>query len=140
MQYMVVGIFGAYGAAEDAVQDLEHVGIVGQQVELITDIDQDVRTQDTAGEPSTKPPEQSRSRIARIFGSAAKPDVRDESGEMPNYIGEQEFYANHVKQGGVVMVVRTATEQSAKQAADILGSRGARNPGQKSGPTIRRTA
>ena len=57
MQYMVAGIFGTYGDAEAAVQDLELAGIVGEQVEVISDIDEDARTADTPGEPSTKPHE-----------------------------------------------------------------------------------
>jgi len=144
MQYMVVGILGRYGDAERAVLDLERVGIVGEQVEVITDIDEDVRTANTPGERSTKPPSEShRSRLARLFGTGdtlEKTDVRDESGEMPNYIGEQEFYANHVKAGGVVMVVRTSTEGSAKQAAAILEDHGARTPGQKYRPVVRRAS
>ena len=40
VQYMVVGLFGNYGDAEAAVRDLEMAGIVGEQVEVITDIDQ----------------------------------------------------------------------------------------------------
>jgi hypothetical protein len=141
MQYMVVGILRAYGDAQAAVQDLEQAGIGGEQVEVITDIDEDVRTADMPGEPSTRPPETRKGWIARLFGPGGafeKPDVRDESGEMPNYIGEQEFYANHVKQGGVVMIVRTSAEQSAGRAAAILQDHGARTPGHKSAPTIRR--
>jgi hypothetical protein len=137
---MVVGIFPNYGAAESTVQDLEHAGIVGEQVELITDIDEDVRTANTPGERTTKPPESHQGKLARLFAHLHKPgpDVRDESGDMPNYIGEQEFYASHVKEGGAVMVVRVGTEQTANQAAAILKSHGARNPGQKSGPAVQR--
>jgi hypothetical protein len=57
---------------------------------------------------------------------------------QPDYIGEQEFYASHVKQGGAVVIVRATTEQAANQAAAILQERGARNPGSKDGPAIRR--
>ncbi len=140
MPFMVVGIFRTYGAAESTVQDLEHAGIVGEQVELITDIDEDIRTANTPGERATRPPESHRDKLARLFAHLHKPgpDVRDESGDMPNYIGEQEFYASHVKEGGAVMVVRVGTEQTANQAAAILKSHGARNPGQKSGPAVRR--
>lgn len=137
-QYMVVGVFPRYGVAERTMQDLEQAGIVGEQVETITDIDEDARTENTPGEPSTKPPESSRSKLARLFGAGPKPDVRDEAGEMPNYIGEQEFYANHVKDGGTILVIRTPTEQAANAAAAILQDHGARTPGQKSAPTVRR--
>jgi hypothetical protein len=140
MPFIVVGIFSTYGAAEATVQDLEHAGIVGEQVELITDIDEDVRTANMPGERSAKPSESYQGNLARLFAHLHKPgpDVRDESGDMPNYIGEQELYANHVKEGGAVIVVHVGTEQTANQAAGILKSHGARNPGQKSGPTVRR--
>ena len=55
MQYIVVGILGSYTDAEAAVSDLELAGIVGEQVEVISDIDQDARTANTPGEPSTVP-------------------------------------------------------------------------------------
>jgi hypothetical protein len=112
---------------------------MGGQVEVINDIDEDARTADTPGEPSTKPPAAKGNWIARLFGAGgplAKPEVRALSGEQPNYIGDQEFYATHVKQGGAVMIVRTSTEESASRAAAILRDHGARTPG-KDGPTVR---
>jgi hypothetical protein len=136
-QYMVVGILKNYGAAESAVADLEHAGIVGNQVEVITDIDEDERTANTPGERSTVPHESSHGRLAKLFG-ATNEDVRDESGQMPDYIFRQEFYANHVKAGGAVMVVRTSTEQSANQAAGILETHGARSLGEKHKPVVRK--
>jgi hypothetical protein len=140
MQYVIVGIFKTYADAEAAVRDLELAGIVGEQVEVISDIDEDVRTANTPGEPSTKPQEPHHSRIARLFGAGgplASREVRDISGEQPDYIGEQEFYANHVKQGGAVMIVRPSSEPLANRAAEILHQNGARTPGQKDGPAIR---
>ncbi len=141
MQYVIVGILDSYADAEAAIQDLESAGIVGEQVEVISDIDEDARTANTPGEPSTKPHASQHNWIARLFGAGGplvKPEVRDLSGEQPNYIGDQEFYANHVKQGGAVMIVRTSTEQSASRAAAILRDHGARTPGSKDGPTFRR--
>jgi hypothetical protein len=142
MQYMVVGIFGTYGDAEAAVRDLDLAGIVGEQVEVISDLDQDARTANTPGEPSTKPHEPHHSRLARLFGAGGpleKPEVTAISGEQPNYIGEQEFYASHLKQGGALLIVRTSTEPPATRAAGILHDHGARTPGHKDGPTVRRT-
>lgn len=141
MQYVIVGILDSYADAEAAVQDLELAGIVGEQVEVISDIDEDARTANTPGEPSTQSPASQHNWIARLFGAGgplAKPEVRDLSGEQPNYIGDQEFYANHVKQGGAVMIVRTSTEQSASRTAAILRDHGARTPGSKDGLTFRR--
>jgi hypothetical protein len=141
MQYAIVGILDSYADAEAAVRDLELAGIVGEQVEVITDIDEDARTANTPGEPSTKPEEPHHNWLARLFGPGApfeKHEARDESGEQPNYIGEQQFYANHIKQGGAVIFVRTTSEQPANRAAAILRDHGARTPGQKDGPVIRR--
>lgn len=141
MGYMVVGFFDRYGDAEAAVTDLEQAGIVGEQVEVISDIDEDVRTADTPNERSTKPQDHHRSRIAKLFGAGGpleNREVRDTSGEQPDYIGEQEFYATHVKQGGAVMVVRTSAEGVANRAAAILGDHGARTPGSKDAPIARR--
>jgi hypothetical protein len=141
MQYMVVGMFGSYADAEAAVADLELAGIVGEQVEVISDIDEDVRTADMKGEPSTKPRESHHGRIARLFGAGGpmkRPEVRDVPGEQPDYIGEQEFYANHLKQGGAVMIVRTPAVQAADRAAAILQDHSAHTPGSKDGPVVRR--
>ena len=109
MKFIVVGIFGSYTEAEAAVLDLDLRGIGGNQVEMISDIDEDARTANTPG-------------------------------EQPNYIGEQEFYANHVKQGGAILIVRTEAEQNANEAAAILREHGARTPGRKDGPAVRRVA
>jgi hypothetical protein len=141
MQYVIVGILASYGDAEAAVQDLELAGIMGEQVEVISDIDEDVRTANTPGEPSTKSGEPGHNWISRLFGAGGpfeKREVSDLSGNQPNYIGDQEFYANHIKQGGAVIIVRVSAEQPANRAASILHDHGARTPGQKDGPAIRR--
>jgi hypothetical protein len=92
MKYIVVGILASCADAEAAVADLERVGIVGEQVEVFSDIDKDVRTANTPGEASTKPRLSARSRIAHLFGAGGpleEPEVRALDGEMPNYIGRQ---------------------------------------------------
>ena len=141
MQYSIVGILDSYGDAEDAVADLELAGIDGQQVEVISDIDGDARTANTPDEASTTPKAPHRNWIERLFGAGGaleNSEVRDLSGEQPNYIGNQEFYATHVKQGGAIIIVRTSAEQPAERALAILRDHGARTPGQKDGPAIRR--
>jgi len=141
MEFIVVGILDGYREAEEAVQDLELAGIVGGQVEVISDVDEDARTADTPGEPSTRPHEAHHSRLARLFGAGGalnKPEVRDLSGEQPNYIGDQEYYATHVKEGAAVMIVRAASEPIANRAAAILHNHGARTPGHKDAPVVRR--
>jgi hypothetical protein len=141
MKYAIVGILDSYADAEAAVRDLELAGIVGEQVEVITDIDQDARTANTPGEPSTKPEEPPHNWLSRLFGPGGpfeKREASDLSGDQPNYIGDQQFYANHIKQGGAVIFVRTTEELPANRAAAILRDHGARTPGQKDGPAIRR--
>ncbi len=141
MQFVIFGIFDAYGDAEATVQDLELAGIEGEQVEVISDPDEDTRTVNTAGEPSTQFRESHPSWIARLFGAGGpfgRREVRDLPGEQPDYIGDQEFYANHLKQGGAVIIVRTPTEQLANRAAAILHNHGARTSDRKEGPTVRR--
>lgn len=140
-QYVMVGIFKSYGDAEAAVRDLELAGIFGGQVEVISDIDEDARTANTEGEPSTKLREPVHSRIAKLFGAGgefAKPEVRDVPGEQPNYIGDQGFYANHIRQGGAVIIVRPYGQQLTDRAAAILQQHGARTPGSKYPPFAQR--
>jgi hypothetical protein len=140
MRYVIVGILAGYDDAEAAVHDLELAGIEGGQVEVISDIDEDARTANTPGEPSTRTNQPRHNWLARLFGAGGpfeKPEARDLSGEQPNYIGEQEFYANHIKQGGAVIIVTTSEEQAANRAAAILHDHGARTPGRKDGPAIR---
>jgi hypothetical protein len=71
-------------------------------------------------------------------GALAKREVRDDSGTQPDYIGEQQLYASHIKQGGAVIIVRTPAEQAANRGAAILHAHGARTLGSKDGPAIRR--
>jgi hypothetical protein len=141
MRYVVVGILDSYRDAEEAVQDLEVAGIVGEQVELISDIDDDARTANTPGEPSTKPAQPGHNWLTRLFGPGGpfeKREVSDLSGDQPNFIGDQEFYANHIKHGGAVMIVRATAQPVADRAAAILRDHGARTPSSKDGPTVQR--
>jgi hypothetical protein len=141
MKYVIVGILDSYGDAEAAVQDLEVAGIAGGQVEVISDIDEDARTANTPGEAATKSGEPQQGWMARLFGAGGaleKREVRDVSGAQPDYIGEQEFYASHIKQGGAVVIVRVTAEQAANRAAGILQEHGGRTPGSKDGPVVRR--
>jgi hypothetical protein len=106
MKETVVGVFESYRQAEETVSDLELVGIMGEQVELISDADEDSRT-------------------VRPTDHPAEEGVRDVPGQMPEYIGEQEFYATHVRQGRSVLVVRLSNHDRAEQASTIMRDRGA---------------
>jgi hypothetical protein len=132
MPLTVIGLFAKYGQAEAAVAGLEHAGIVGQEVEMISDTDRDGR----AGELGMKPHETLSDRIARVFGKSAEHDAKkvyDDSGDMPSYIGEQEFYATHVRAEGAILVVRVPTEKLRSVAEEVLTRHGSKkrdgNPG-----------
>jgi len=71
MQYAIVAILNSYADAEAAVRDLELAGIVGEQVEVITDIAADARTANTPGEPSTKQQEPHHNWLAACSAPAA---------------------------------------------------------------------
>jgi hypothetical protein len=136
MHTTVIGVFHSYGQAEAAVRDLELSGIVGEQVELISDTGRDA----TAESLGAKPPETFRDRIARAFGHPAKPDTRavhDTSGDMPDYIGKQEFYATNVRDEGAVLVVRVPNHDLAGVAEAILKKNGSVTREGKDGVTRR---
>jgi hypothetical protein len=125
MQENVVGVFESYRSAAAAVRDLELVGIVGEQVELISDADEDVRTIRPKDDPAAEV-------------------VRDVPGQMPDYIGEQEFYATHVRQGRAVLVVRPSNHEAAEQASTIIRDHGAEilgshRPGEQPGSEASRS-
>ena len=139
-EYVVVGLFSNYRASEETIQDLELAGITGGEVQVIRDIDDDARVADLPGEPSTKPAKPHPDWLARLFGrgGAIEPVVTADSGTQPDYIGDQVFYATHVQNGGVILVIRTPNEAVANRGAGILHEHGARTPGQKDGPEVRR--
>jgi hypothetical protein len=125
MPITIVGLFSKYEQAETAVLELEQAGIVGEQVEMISDPDRDLR----AEELGMKPHESLSDRIARVFGKSAAHDsekVYDDPGDMPSYIGEQEFYATHVRSEGAILVVRVPNTKLASIAEGILTKNGSK--------------
>jgi hypothetical protein len=136
MPITVIGLFPKREQAEEAVLDLEHAGIVGEQVEMISDPDRDRR----ATEQGVKPHESLSDRIARVFGKSPQHDsekVYDAPGDMPNYIGEQEFYATHVRSEGAILVVRVPNTKLASVAEDILTQKGSKKRNGKEGVMTR---
>jgi len=137
MQINVIGLFDSYAKAEAAIRDLERSGIVGEQVEIISDTGRDA----TAESLGVKPKETFRDRVARAFGRSAKPagnpEVHDDSGDMPDYIGKQEFYATHVRDEGAVLVVRVPNDNLAGLAEGILKNHGSKTRDGKEGATRR---
>lgn len=111
MHQQIVAVFDSYGDAEATVQDLELAGIVGEHVEIIGNTDEDVRTAD----------------LATGKGESGRDNVRDDSGDQPKYIGRQEFYATHLREGRTVLIVR-GSNSVAETAKGILASHGGKAP------------
>src|ERR1700722_7512193 len=132
MQMSVIGLFPSYAQAETAVLDLEAAGIVGEQVEMISDPARDRR----AEELGVKPRETVAVRVVRGFLLPRKDgtdEVHDDPGDMSNYIGEQEFYATHVRSQGAILVVRASSRTLASTAEAILRNNGSKGRDGKAG-------
>lgn len=131
----LIGLFDSYGQAEAAIQDLELAGIVGEEIEVVSDVDRDLRAEELGFQLH----EGIRERVARALRGLRMRDagqVHDDSGEMPNYIGEQEFYATHVKQEGAILVARPPSQILAARAEAILKEHGSKTRDGKSGVLI----
>ena len=137
MQTVLIALFKRYGQAEAAMRDLELAGLVGNEIEVISDVDRDARTESLGFEPHESLGE----RISRAFHSLRKTaggdgEVHDETGDMPDYIGEQEFYATHVKQEGAILLVRPPSQTLAESAETILKTYGSETRDGKKGVLI----
>ena len=130
MRTALIALFDTYAQAEAAVQDLELAGVVGEEIELIGDVDRDARAEALGFQPREGIGE----RIARILKGLRRPSaidprdagVHNDSGDMPNYIGEQEFYATHVKREGAILVVHPPSRTLAGLAEAILKDHGSK--------------
>ena len=128
MQTVLIALFRRYGQAEAAVRDLELAGLVGNEIEVVSDVDRDVRAEALGFEPHESIGE----RISHALHGLRKPatnadghrEIHDDSGDMPDYIGEQEFYATHVKQEGAILLVRPPSPTLAEAAEAILKGHG----------------
>ncbi|HUA02001.1 MAG TPA: hypothetical protein VMB02_16815 [Candidatus Aquilonibacter sp.] len=131
MHTALVGLFDTYDQAAAAVRDLEVAGIRGEQVEVISDVDRDVRAA-ALGAPL---PEGILKRIEHAFRGLREHgrEVHDDSGDMPDYIGEQEFYATHVREEGAVIVLRLHEGPLVGLAERILKEHGSKTRDGKSG-------
>jgi hypothetical protein len=144
MRKAVVGVFGNHGEASAVVRELENVGIVGEQVEVISDADQDVISERMSGSEASKKSEPSKKNAGKS-GSAQNTgetdqspnNVRDDPGTQPDYIGEQEFYATHVRGGKALVIVRPQNEAGVEAATAVLRDHGANGLDGKKGPVVR---
>ena len=137
MRTVLIGLFDRYEQAEAAVRDLELAGMGGGQVEVVSDVDRDAQ----AEELGVQPHDSVRERVARALRGLrmrgeAKVEVHDDSGDMPDYIGEQEFYATHVKQEGAILVVRPPSQILAERAEATLKGHGSKTRDGKAGVAL----
>jgi len=135
MRTVLIGLFDLYAQAEDAVEELELAGIVGEEVEVVSDVDRDLRAEELGFQPH----DDIRERVARALHGLrmlGASEVHDDSGEMPNYIGEQEFYATHVKKEGAILVVRPPSQILTARAEAILNEHGSKTRDGKGGVLI----
>lgn len=135
MHTVLIALFDRYGQAEAAMRDLELAGIVGEEVEVVSDVDRDARAESLGFHPS----DGVRERVVRALRGLREPgaqEVHDDSGDMPNYIGEQEFYATHVKQEGAILIVRPPSAALADRAEAILKEHGSKTREGQSGVLI----
>lgn len=127
MPTVLIALFRRYGQAEAAVRDLELAGLVGNEIEVISDVDRDARAEALGFERHESLGERISMALhgLRTPGtSAGGGKVHDETGEMPDYIGDQEFYATHVKQEGAILIVRPPSQTLAEAAETILKAYG----------------
>jgi hypothetical protein len=136
MHQAIVGVFDTYADASAAIRDLEVSGIVGEQVELISDADLDARTAGwVRGSIREGLEERVEEELKHLLHAPEQRDVRDLSGEQPDFIGRQEFYATHVHGGPAVVIVR-GNDSTAEVAKLILQRHGAKAPSGKGGPAV----
>ena len=141
MQQAVIGVFPNYGKAEAAVRDLELAGIVGAQVEVISNADLDARTAAWVGKASrhnassADDVDKAHSRRKNDPATEEVTDVRDFPGDQPDFIGRQEFYATHVHETQTVIIVR-GDSLVANTAKRVLASHGAKSPSGEAGPSV----
>ena len=119
MARVIVGVFHTYSSSQAAVRDLEIAGITGEQVEVISGADEDVRGVDAGLDAPHS--ESIAERIAHFFrgltGSEAH-RVHD------YYVEDQEFYAGEVRQGRTMLIVRPPSDREADIASEVMRSHG----------------
>lgn len=109
MSKSVVGFFDTYREAEDVVSDLELAGIVGEQVELVSAVDEEV--------PFAGDQEKTSSATGKGKGTA-----------HDYYVEDPEFFAGRSRGGRAAVIVRPVKSEVAETAARLFRSHGAQSP------------
>jgi hypothetical protein len=112
---------GSYTAAQAIVEALEREGIVGTRVEVVSGADDDISS---AGKANSGDKKGLADKIRNIFRS----DGHSGHNSIPDYGGDPEFYASHVRQGRALIIVRMPDVPEADRAAEVLRLNGAFDP------------
>lgn len=120
MGRVIVGVFHTYSQAQAAVRDLEvTAGITGEQVEVISGADEDVRGVDAGLDRPH--PQSIGERIAHFFRGL----TGSQSHRVHDYyVEDQEFYAGEVRQGRTMLIVRPPSDREADVAIEVMRSHG----------------
>jgi hypothetical protein len=121
MHMTIVGMADSYGTAERIVEDMEQAGIVGNEVEVITDADDEVTGfEDTSGKTQR---ESFIERIRNFFRS------HNRTRNNEPYVDDTEFYASRIRDDKrALVIVRLPDAPEADRAIEILRAYGAANP------------
>jgi hypothetical protein len=111
MRKTVVGFVSSYRKAKDIVLDLEHMGIVGTEVEVVSRAENEVQN----------------------IG-AAPTAVRPSKKSMGEKIAH--LFRPHASHDQAMIIVRTADERSADRAGEVLRLHHAKGVTHQPGPTF----
>lgn len=117
MQKLVIGVFDSYSTAHKVVQDLEIAGFSGESVEVVSGAHQDASGTGIEGSGAEEKIETFAEKIAKFFHSLT--DHQHDTADDP-YAEDRQFYANQVRQGRALVIVRAQSDRSANRAADVL--------------------
>jgi hypothetical protein len=132
MEKIIVGMADSYGTAESIVEDLELAGIVGNQVEVITDLDDEVTGFE--GKEGQAPREGFVERIRQFFHSHSR---AEKNVAHDYYVEDPESYVSKVREGRSLVIVRLPDGMEGDRAVEILRGYGAVDPHVLEKPTAR---
>lgn len=123
MHKTIVGMVDSYGTAERIVEDLELVGIVGSEVQLIGNADDKVTGFEDARDSARH--EGFTEKIRHFFRSHSRGKTKESS---DNYVEDPDFYITKVREGRSLVIVRVPDVPEADRAVEILRGYGAVDP------------
>lgn len=131
MRKTVVGMVDSYGDAERIVEQLEFESIVGSEVEVVKNAQDEITG--FGGQPAESSHERFVERIRRLLHPLRHSDKnqgRDRPSEDP------EPYVSQVRNGRTLIFVRVPDVPEADRAAELLRANGASDPCGGDGPRV----